>query len=172
VPVYGLVQEPDGRYSYAMRFIQGESLKQAIERFHLKDRETGREPAERSLALRQLLGQFVAVCNAVAYTHSRGVVHRDLKPANVMLGEYGETLVVDWGLAKPVARTDADRLTGEETLQLSAGTVESGTQLGETMGTPAYMSPEQAAGRCRLRRRARICCDPIWPSSAARPSVT
>ncbi len=106
VPVYGLGHYPDGRPFYAMRFIRGDSLKEAIDRFHRADRQPGRDPGERALALRQLLGRFVDVCNAVAYAHSRGVLHRDLKPGNVMLGPYGETLVVDWGLAKPVGRRE------------------------------------------------------------------
>src|SRR5262249_11339842 len=99
VPVYGLGAYPDGRPFYAMRFIQGESLQEAIRRFHEAEGPK-RDPGERSLGLRELFGRFVAVCNAVAFAHSRGVLHRDLKPANVMLGGYGETLVVDWGLAK------------------------------------------------------------------------
>ena len=94
----------DGRPFYAMRFIRGDSLKEAIDRFHEADREPGRDPAQRALELRQLLGRFVDVCNAIAYAHSRGVLHRDLKPGNIMLGKYGETLVVDWGLAKAVGR--------------------------------------------------------------------
>src|SRR5262249_55526544 len=147
VPVYGLVQGEDGRPCYAMRFIQGETLKEAIDRFHQDDRP-GRDPGERSLALRQLLTRFVAVCNTVAYAHSRGVVHRDLKPANVMLGKYGETLLVDWGLAKAVGRDEAARAGGEDTLAPSSGDSDSGgTQFGKAVGTPAYMSPEQAAGR-------------------------
>src|SRR5207248_6574471 len=84
---------------YAMRFVAGESLHEAIRAFHAAD-QPGRDSGERRLALRGLLTRFVAVCQTVAYAHSRGVVHRDLKPANVMLGQYGETLVVDWGLAK------------------------------------------------------------------------
>src|SRR5262245_58841 len=92
VPVYGLVQDDHGQPCYAMRLIQGETLQEAIRRFHEADRP-GRDPAERRLALRGLLGRFVAVCNTVAYAHSRGVLHRDLKPANVLLGKYGETLV-------------------------------------------------------------------------------
>ena len=99
VPVYGLGQYADGRPFYAMRFIRGDSLQEAIRRFHKADKAE-RDPGERALALRQLLGRFVDVCNAIAYAHSRGVLHRDLKPGNVMLGKYGETLVVDWGLAK------------------------------------------------------------------------
>src|SRR5262249_52918618 len=100
VPVYGLGTYADGRPYYAMRFIKGDSLKDAIERFHKTD-VAGRDPGERTLALRQLLRRLIDVCNAIAYAHSRGILHRDLKPGNIMLGRYGETLVVDWGLAKP-----------------------------------------------------------------------
>jgi serine/threonine-protein kinase len=91
VPVYGLGQYADGRPYYAMRFIQGQSLKDAIVKFHAGDA---------GVTLRGLLTRFIAVCNTLAYSHNRGVIHRDLKPANIMLGKYGETLVVDWGLAK------------------------------------------------------------------------
>jgi serine/threonine-protein kinase len=142
VPVYGLGADSRGRPYYAMRFIRGDSLLQAINRFHAADTPE-RDPGERSLALRQLLTRFVAVCNAVAYAHSRGIIHRDIKPANVMLGPYGETLVVDWGLARPIRRSDADRASGELTLYLDnrpSATV-------GIVGTPAYMAPEQAAGR-------------------------
>ena len=99
VPVYGLGQYDDGRPFYAMRLIQGDNLKSAIERFHQAE-TAARDPGERALEFRRLLGRFLDVCNAVAYAHSRGVLHRDLKPGNIMLGKYGETLVVDWGLAK------------------------------------------------------------------------
>src|SRR5207244_9160351 len=91
----------DGRPFYAMRFVRGQSLHDAIQAFH-RDERTGRDAGERSLGLRHLLGQFIDVCEAVGYAHARGVLHRDLKPGNVMLGKYGETLVVDWGLAKPM----------------------------------------------------------------------
>jgi serine/threonine protein kinase len=101
VPVYGLGTYADGRPFYVMRFIRGANLKEAIGQFHEADRAK-RQPGERSLALHQLLRRFLAVCNTVAYAHSRGVLHRDLKPGNIMLGRYGETLVVDWGLAKAV----------------------------------------------------------------------
>src|SRR5207302_7242581 len=83
----------------AMRFILGETLGEAVDRFHAPDRGP-HASRERLLELRGLLRRFVDVCNAVSYAHSRGVIHRDLKPVNVMLGSFGETLVVDWGLAK------------------------------------------------------------------------
>ena len=107
IPVYGLGVDGNGRPYYAMRFIRGESLKESIARFHRAD-GPAREPGERSLALRELLGRFIDVCNTIAYAHGRGVLHRDLKPANVMLGDYGETLVVDWGLAKIAGRPDGE----------------------------------------------------------------
>ena len=106
VPVYGLGTNEQGRPFYAMRFVRGQSLKEALEGFHNADRKSDRDPAERTLALRQLLGRYIDVCHAIGYAHSRGVLHRDLKPANILLGPYGETLVVDWGLAKVVGRDD------------------------------------------------------------------
>jgi eukaryotic-like serine/threonine-protein kinase len=103
VPVYGLGTYPDGRPFYAMRFIKGDTFQEAIRAFHQAEGPR-RDPGERGLALRGLLRRFVDVCNAVAYAHARGVLHRELKPSNAILGSYGETLVVDWGLAKPMGR--------------------------------------------------------------------
>ena len=100
VPVYGLGAYADGRPYYAMRFIRGDSLQDALSRFHSPESQEKMTSGERTLGLRQLLGRVIDVCNAIEYAHSRGVLHRDLKPGNIMLGKYGETLVVDWGLAK------------------------------------------------------------------------
>src|SRR5262249_5688118 len=104
---------------------------------------------DRSLEFRQLLNHFVRVCDVVAYAHSRGVLHRDLKPSNVMLGKYGETLVVDWGLAKSIERTGAepDRSPDEVTLRPVSGSSVHATMHGSTLGTPQFMSPEQARGQ-------------------------
>src|SRR5262249_28011026 len=151
VPVYGLGAYPDGRPYYAMRFIRRGSLKEAIDRFHAAERPD-RDAGERSLAFRQLLRRFLDVCNAVGYAHSRGVLHRDLKPANVMLGKFGETLVVDWGLAKAGIGLPGGGEAGEETplepaLRPASGSAVLATQAGAVLGTPAFMSPEQAAGQ-------------------------
>ena len=120
VPIYALGTDAAGAPCYAMRFIRGETLQDAIDAFHAAE-QPGRDPSERSLALRELLNRFVSICNTVAYAHSRGILHRDLKPRNVMLGKYDETLVVDWGLAKPFDRDEPARSAGEETLTPSSG---------------------------------------------------
>jgi tetratricopeptide (TPR) repeat protein/serine/threonine protein kinase len=146
VPVYGLGTYANGRPFYVMRFIRGNSLHGAIERFH-KAEVAGRDPGERSLALRQLLGRFVDVCDTIAYAHTRGVLHRDLKPHNVMLGRYGETLVVDWGLAKPVGRPAGKEGAEEGPLRPASASGLAPTQAGSVLGTPHFMPPEQAAGR-------------------------
>lgn len=141
VPVYALGEDAQGHPYYAMKFVHGKTLSDAIARYH----------AQPDLAaLRNLLQRFVDICQAIAYAHSRGVIHRDLKPPNVMLGEYGETLVLDWGLAKQLndadpnaANTDAE-ITSED---VAAVADENLTQAGQVLGTPSYMAPEQAEGR-------------------------
>jgi tetratricopeptide (TPR) repeat protein len=142
VPVYGLGQYADGRPFYAMRLIRGDNLQLAIEEFHKQQLAPDRE-----LRFRQLLGRFVDVCNAIDYAHNRCILHRDLKPGNIMLGKYGETLVVDWGLAKTLGTEAAPPDSGERPVRPSAGSNSTQTRLGRVVGTPAYMSPEQAAGR-------------------------
>jgi eukaryotic-like serine/threonine-protein kinase len=145
VPVYGLGAYGDGRPFYAMRFIKGDSLKEAVERFHA-DAELKSDPGRRSLALHKLLRRFLDVCNAVEYAHSRGVLHRDIKPGNVIVGKHGETLVVDWGLAKSLGRVEPGADFGERPLTPSSASGSAETLPGSVLGTPAYMSPEQAAG--------------------------
>src|SRR6185312_16410683 len=102
------------------------------------------DPGRRLLELHKLLRRFIDVCNAIDYAHSRGVLHRDIKPGNIIVGKHGETLMVDWGLAKSTGQSDPG--SGERTLLPSTASGSVDTLPGSAMGTPAYMSPEQAAG--------------------------
>jgi serine/threonine protein kinase/tetratricopeptide (TPR) repeat protein len=148
VPVYGLGAYGNGRRYYAMRFIRGDSLKDAIAGFHC-DEAMRADAGRRSLELRKLLRRFLDVCNAVEYAHSRGVLHRDIKPGNIIVGKHGETLVVDWGLAKARGQPAAESWEERPLVPSSAsGTAE--TLPGSALGTPAYMSPEQARGELEL----------------------
>ena len=151
VPVYGMGRYNDGRPYYAMRFVHGESLEEAIDKFHKTDASEGYQTGKRAVAFRELISRFIAVCNAIAYAHSRGVLHRDLKPGNILLAKYGETLVVDWGLAKVAGQVDTAAVPTDETpLELQSGTSTTATRFGSVIGTPTYMSPEQSEGRLDL----------------------
>jgi tetratricopeptide (TPR) repeat protein/tRNA A-37 threonylcarbamoyl transferase component Bud32 len=149
VPIYGLGQDEGGPF-YTMPFIQGQTLQEALEAFH-RDESLGRDPGGRSLHFRGLLQRFIAACNTVAYAHDQGVVHRDLKPSNLMLGPYGETLVMDWGLAKRLGGDEPAAEAGGEDAAPSPSPSPSPapgdvTAVGDILGTPQYMSPEQARG--------------------------
>lgn len=140
MPIYALEDSTDKPPYYVMRFIQGNTFGQAIKKYHA---------APTPLAFRSLLHSFVGVCQTMAYAHSKGVVHRDLKPQNVMLGPFGETLIVDWGLAKNLEDEIEDASTPAE----AGSVVETGdnaaalTRVGQMLGTPSYMALEQASGR-------------------------
>jgi tetratricopeptide (TPR) repeat protein/tRNA A-37 threonylcarbamoyl transferase component Bud32 len=142
VPIYELHREPDGQaLFYAMRFVRGRTLAQAVAAYHQRRARGEAGP----LDLRELLSAFLGVCNAVAYAHSRGVLHRDLKPQNVVLGDYGEAIVLDWGLARLLDQPDSD--SEEVPVQVTSDSGMDETMQGQVVGTPMYMAPEQAAGR-------------------------
>jgi len=146
VPVYVTGATPDGKPFYAMRLIPGRTLAAAIAEFHTRGK--GTEPAERQSArYNELLAQFALTCKAIAYAHDRGVIHRDIKPANIMLGKFGEVVVLDWGLAARIDRDDRARSSGEQSIVMPTISVDEApaTKRGIS-GTPAYMSPEQHDG--------------------------
>ena len=143
VPVYELAHRlEDDQPFYTMRFVKGGTLRQAIADHHARPAALKADPLDRF----KLLQAFVAVCQAVGYAHSRGVIHRDLKPENVVLDDYGVVMVLDWGLARMVDRPDEDVevLPG---VAVSDEAKAEATRANALLGTPAYMAPEQAEGR-------------------------
>jgi len=136
VAVHDAGEDGDGAF-YTMRLVRGRSLEEVL---------AGAPLAARLNTLRH----FLATCDGVAFAHSVGILHRDLKPHNVMIGEFGETQVVDWGVARPIGAAD----TSSWRAVLPDGPAE--TVAGEVVGTPAYMSPEQARGGAPLDRRSDV----------------
>ena len=144
VPLHELGVTADGVVYYTMRLVEGVTLSEVLETIRLNDRK-----AIEKYPLRTLLTVFQKICDAVAFAHSRGVVHRDLKPDNIMLGEFGEVFVMDWGLAKRVRgdgrELDTSLLASTAVADLSGDGFK--TLSGQVKGTPRYMAPEQAEGR-------------------------
>lgn len=138
IPVYSLVSGPNGAPEYAMKLVRCKNLDALIE--EVKACYQRGEAPTGALSLAARLEVFLQVCWAMDYAHSRGVLHRDLKPENVMIGHFHEVLVVDWGLARVMADADLDPEPG-----ITDNAVHK-TQIGIAVGTPVYMSPEQAQG--------------------------
>jgi PAS domain S-box-containing protein len=147
IPVYELSRRPeDHQPFYTMRLIKGRTLTEAVRSYYEK-----REPGQaHSVEWFPLLNAFVTVCNTVAFAHSRGVIHRDLKGQNVVLGDFGEVIVLDWGLAKLVERAEDESNAAPVIFDVPGSGTADLTTHGQTMGTPSYMAPEQAAGRVDL----------------------
>ncbi len=141
VPIYELSEDDDGAVFFSMKLVDGEDLESLIEL-------AGQDRLEPS-KLSELLGVFLKVCEAVAFAHSRGVVHCDLKPANVMVGEYGQVYLMDWGIARRLDDAAADDVFGADSPESGSGDPWSGGYPEDSpiVGSPAYMSPEQAQGR-------------------------
>jgi serine/threonine protein kinase len=129
VPVHDVGTTADGRLFYAMKLVRGSALHQAIE----------------GKSLNELLQLFLRICEPVGFAHARGIIHRDLKPMNIMLGPFGEVLVMDWGIAKLLAIEEGATCPGTQPPQGSPHQADQ-TSPGTILGTPGYMSPEQARG--------------------------
>lgn len=153
VPVHELGLDDDGRIYFTMKLVQGEDLRAVFARVH--------DPANREWSQARALATLLRACEAVAFAHDRGVVHRDLKPANIMVGAYGETYVMDWGLARVLDQIDRKNIRVREAPSGDDGSVRPRiggdrddddvsplvTVDGDVLGTPAYMPPEQALGQ-------------------------
>ncbi len=151
VPVHDLGVDSNGRVYFTLKYVQGVSLRQVIRGRNENAVSDGGTVVFRNVySSLRMLEILISICQAVAYAHSKGIIHRDLKPDNIMLGKFGEVLVMDWGLAKIIGKKENSRTTSTDTIRISTSRAEDlsqATMEGSIAGTPAYMSPEQAAGK-------------------------
>jgi WD40 repeat protein/serine/threonine protein kinase len=150
VPVYELGHREDGTLYYTMKLVRGKTMALAL------------KEARNIESRLRLLTHFIDLCHAIAYSHSRNVIHRDIKPSNTMIGEFGETVVIDWGLAKVIGKEDpyADDIRASIHLFKEGKEIEiNRTEAGARLGTPEYMAPEQAEGNIvAIDQRSDVFC--------------
>ncbi len=136
VPIHDLGTDVQGRNYYAMKFVRGTTLKEVLHALR-----QGQASVVERYPLSRLLDVYSKVCDAIAYAHSKGIIHRDLKPANIMISEFGEVMVMDWGISKILSQPES------VILPMESSHSQEGTRYGTIMGTPSFMPPEQAAGK-------------------------
>lgn len=176
VPVYDLGRDPAGDLYFTMKRVRGATFAEIIE-------QLGKNPGEatRTYSRRKLLSAFASACQAVHFAHTRGVVHRDLKPANIMLGDFGEVYVLDWGIAKIVGVPDLP--SPAERPSIATSDPGSHTGSGELVGTVGYMPPEQLRGESEIDARADVyalgailfellCLEPLHGRSTLEAAIT
>lgn len=145
IPVYEIGVDEHREVFYTMKFVRGITLDQVI-----RELRQGRAETIQKYPLSALLNIFQKICDGVAYAHSMGVVHRDLKPDNIMLGEYGEVLVMDWGLAKKIAHGVSEEHLTDHTPEIAPDLRGFQTVNGLIVGTPPYIAPEAARGELEM----------------------
>ncbi len=147
VPIHDVGVEENGDYYFVMKYVDGQTLESVIDKLAAGDRE-----AHARFGFERRVQIFMSLLEAVAFAHSRGILHRDIKPANVMVGAYGEVILMDWGVAKRLRDTESDAAPPVEAIPTEAKAPHASrgllfqTRVGELVGTPAYMSPEQSRG--------------------------
>lgn len=143
VPVYEIGTDREGCLYFTMKRVEGDTLRDILEKQSLGD-----QTMIDKYNLDRLLGVVIQVCNALAYAHAHGVVHRDVKPENILIGTFGEVMLLDWGVAKVWAMDDEPDQADVEHQQL--------TDVGQRPGTPLYMSPEQVRGGNEIDARTDV----------------
>ena len=161
VSVYDLGNKPDGCPFYTMQLLDGRPWGEIIHEFHASTSIA----SDGEYGLHRLIDTLIDVCDAVGFAHEKNVIHRDLKPQNVMVGRFGETVVVDWGLAKTVHMQNTDIATLDLATPSDIADIPQSerrsrdrerTRMGDVIGTPSYVSPEQASGRLDLGPRSDV----------------
>ena len=142
VPVYDIGIDVEGKLYFTMKKVEGETLREVINLLQKKDAD-----AAETYTLERVLGVLIQVSNALAYAHAHGVVHRDIKPANILVGFFGEVVLLDWGVAKvwDIPKDEDERIIQERTItgKDTEQELDRLTGTGKRPGTPLYMSPEQ-----------------------------
>jgi serine/threonine-protein kinase len=139
-PIHDVGIDDGGNHYFVMRYVEGETLEAIIAKLAAGDADY-----HRRFSFEHRVQMFLGVANAVRFAHSKGIIHRDLKPSNIMVGPYGEVMLMDWGIAKKLGQSDAAQPVGIAST-LDGRDAVFHTRHGTLVGTPAYMSPEQAAG--------------------------
>ena len=149
VPIHALKSDKRDKPFYVMRFVDGKTLQEKIQHLHSGFPESRSGTIFESVAFRQLLQDFVTVCNIVAYAHGQGVIHRDIKPGNIILGPFGEVVLLDWGLARVFGESDTVAVpqNSDDGTSFESESNAFETRQGQILGTPAFAGPEQLLGK-------------------------